>query len=180
VNPIWAYFNISEVDYLANAQKIEQVIRGGPNRSRPIPIEYIQANEIAYPQKGRIILVNRQIVSQTGTIQLAAEFPNKDATLRPGGFGRVRIETSTNKNAMLVPQAAVIEVQSMYQVVVLGPDNKAQFRPVKVGDRVGRNWIIQDGLKPGEKIIVQGFMKVREGTPVNPKPYKLAPVAGSN
>ena len=81
---------------------------------------------------------------------------------------------------MLIPQAAVIEVQSLYQVVVVGPDNKASYRPIKVGDRVGTNWIVREGLKPGEKVIVEGFMKVREGTPVTPRPYKAAVVAGGN
>ena len=112
------------------------------------------------------------MTSQTGTIQLVAEFPNKGAILRPGGFGRIRFKVGTLKNAMLIPQAAVIEVQSMYQVVVVGPDNKASYRPIKVGDRVGTNWIVQEGLKPGEKVIVEGFMKVREGTPVTPSPTR--------
>jgi membrane fusion protein (multidrug efflux system) len=137
-------------------------------------MEFIQSDSTVYPHKGRIVLVNREITSQTGTIQLAAEFPNADAVLRPGGFGRVRFQTSMNQGAMLVPQAAVIEVQSMYQVAVVDADNKATFRVVKVGDRVGTDWIITDGLKPGEKVIVQGFMKVREGTPVRTKPFVAA------
>jgi membrane fusion protein (multidrug efflux system) len=180
VNPIWAYFNISEVAYLANASKIAPLLRGRGGKADSVPVEYIQANDIPYPHKGRIILVSREITSQTGTMQLAAEFPNKEGFLRPGGFGRVRILTGTSKNAMLIPQAAVIEVQSMYQVVVLGPDNKAQFRAVKVGERVGTDWIVTEGLNPGEKVIVQGFMKVRQGTPVNPKPYVVAATAGGN
>ena len=113
---------------------------------------------------------------------MAAEFPNPDAVLRPGGFGRVRIQTGDNKDALLVPQAAVIEVQSMYQVIVLTPENKAMFRPVKVGERVGPNWIITEGLKPGERVVVEGILKVqqfaaqapelaKEGIPVSPKPY---------
>jgi membrane fusion protein, multidrug efflux system len=101
--------------------------------------------------------------------------PHADAVLRPGGFGRVRFQTSMNEGALLIPQAAVIEVQSMYQVAVVDPGNKASFRTVKVGSRVGPDWIITDGLKPGDKVIVQGFMKVRDGTPVSPKPY-VAPV----
>ena len=180
VNPIRAYFNISESDYLGRAQMIARLVRGDRAREKPIPVEFIQTNGITYPAKGRIVLVNREIASQTGTIQIAAEFPNKDGILRPGGFGNVRIETGTTEHALLVPQAAVIEVQSMYQVVVVGSDNKAMFRPVKVGERVGQNWIITEGLKPGEKIIVQGFMKVREGTPVTPKPYVVASVAEGN
>jgi membrane fusion protein (multidrug efflux system) len=180
VNPIRAYFNISESEYLGRAQQIARLVRGGRAQERPVPIEFIQTNGIAFPAKGRIVLVNREIASQTGTIQIAAEFPNKDGILRPGGFGNVRIETGSSEHALLVPQAAVIEVQSMYQVVVVSSDNKAMFRPVKVGERVGTNWIITEGLKPGEKIIVQGFMKVREGTPVTPKPYVVAPTAEGN
>ena len=132
--------------------------------------------------------MNRQIASQTGTIQIAAAFPNKDAILRPGGFGRVRIETGVTKDAMLVPQPAVIEVQSQYQVIVLTPENKAVFRPVKVGDRVGPNWIVTEGLKPGERVVVEGIQRVqmfaaaapemaKEGIPVVAKPYMPAPAA---
>jgi membrane fusion protein (multidrug efflux system) len=180
VNPIRAYFNISESDYLGNAQAIARLARGNKAQEKPLPIEFIQTNEITFPAKGKIVLVNREIASQTGTIQIAAEFPNKDGILRPGGFGNVRIETGTTEHALLVPQAAVIEVQSMYQVVVVSPENKAMFRPVKVGERVGTNWIITEGLKAGEKIIVQGFMKVREGIPVSPKPYVVASTAEGN
>jgi membrane fusion protein (multidrug efflux system) len=180
VNPIRAYFNISESDYLGKAQMIARLVRGGREQARPLPVEFIQTNGTTFPAKGKIVLVNREVASQTGTIQLAAEFPNKDGILRPGGFGTVRIETGTTEHALLVPQAAVIEVQSMYQVVVVSPENKAMFRPVKVGDRVGTNWIITQGLNPGEKIIVQGFMKVREGSPVTPKPYVVASAAKGN
>jgi RND family efflux transporter MFP subunit len=180
VNPIRAYFNISERDYLGEAQAISRLIRGANRRGPTLPIEFIQANGEPFPAKGKITLVNREIASSTGTIQIAAEFANKDGILRPGGFGTVRIETGTSKNALLVPQAAVIEVQSMYQIVVVTPDNKANFRPIKVGERVGTNWIITEGLKPGEKVVVQGFMKVRQGTPVNPKPYVVASAPGSN
>jgi membrane fusion protein, multidrug efflux system len=118
--------------------------------------------------------VNREVTSQTGTIQLVAQLPNPDAVLRPGGFGRVRFQVAMNEGALLVPQQAVIEVQSMYTVAVVDPGNKAAFRVVKVGDRVGTDWIITEGLKPGDQVIVQGFMKVREGTPVSPKPYVAA------
>jgi len=179
VNPIRAYFNISERDYLGEAQAISRLVRGGTARGPSLPIEFIQANGVVFPAKGKIMLVNREIASSTGTIQIAAEFANKDGILRPGGFGTVRVETGTSRNALLVPQAAVIEVQSMYQIVVVTPDNRAEFRPVKVGERIGTNWIITEGLKPREKIIVQGFMKVRQGTPVTPKPYKVASEPGS-
>jgi membrane fusion protein, multidrug efflux system len=177
VNPIRAYFSISESAYLQNADKILSSIRGETFKQAP-QVEYIQANEVPYPNKGRVILVNREISSQTGTIQVAAEFPNSEAVLRPGGFGRVRIRTGDNKNALLVPQRAVQEVQSAYQVVVVGPDNKASFRPIKVAEKVGSNWVVTEGLKPGEKVIVEGFMKVREGTPVSIKPLAETASAG--
>jgi membrane fusion protein, multidrug efflux system len=185
VDPIWAYFSISESDYLLNAAEIDQVIRGRHAKNLPDTVEFIQANGQTYPEKGAIILISREVTSQTGTIQLAAALPNKSASLRPGGFGRIRLNVGILKNAMLIPQAAVIEVQSMYQVVVVGPDNKARFQPIQVGERVGVNWIVQEGLKPGEKVVVEGFMKVREGSPVNPRPWKpaaaeAAAVAGGN
>jgi membrane fusion protein (multidrug efflux system) len=186
-DPIWAYFNISESDYLANAANISKVLRSGAVSSQ-VKVEYIQANNEPYPFTGSIIFVNRQIAAGTGTIQLAAAFPNKDALLRPGGFGQVRIRTKNNANAILIPQPAVIEVQTDYQVAVLNPEGRAVFRPVKVGDRVGTNWIITEGLKPGEKVIVEGFQKVqmaaaanpefaKQGVPVMAKPY--TPPAGA-
>lgn len=191
VNPIWAYFNISESSYLSNAAKISEVIREG--KARPtVAVTFIQANGEVYPQTGRIVSINRQIAIGTGTVQIIAEFPNKDALLRPGGFGSVRIQTSDNKNALLVPQAAVIEVQSMYQVIVVSPDNKATFRPIKVGERVGQNWVVTDGLKPGERVVAEGILKVQQaaaaapqlmkegGVPVSAKPYEATASAGGS
>ncbi len=178
VNPIRAYFSISENSYLQFAEKIAAIMRGDASAGAT-PVEYIQANEAVYGSKGRIILVNREVSTQTGTIEFAAEFANPDAYLRPGGFGRVRIRTGDHKQAILVPQQSVIEVQSAYQVVVIGPDNKASFRPIKVGERVGQKWIVREGLKPDEKVVVQGFMKVRDGMTVNAKPYVQTASAGS-
>jgi membrane fusion protein (multidrug efflux system) len=192
VNPIWANFNISESAYLANAAKISQVIRGGKQSN--VLVEYIQANGESYPRKGHIIQVNREVSTSTGTIQLTAEFPNPDSVLRPGGFGKVRAQTSDSKNALLVPQPAVIEVQSQYQIIVVTPQNRAVFRPIKVGPRVGPNWIITEGLQPGEKVVVEGIQKLqlaaasnpqfaKEGVPVSPKPYQAttaSAAAGSN
>jgi membrane fusion protein (multidrug efflux system) len=188
INPIRAYFNISESDYLGRAQLISRAARGGGAHGPQFPVEFIQANGSAFPAKGKIILVNREITTQTGTIQLAADFPNKEGILRPGGFGNVRIETGMAKDALLIPQPAVIEVQSEYQVIVLTPENKAVFRPVKVGDRVGPNWIITEGLKPGERVVVEGIQRVqmfaaavpamaKVGVPVVAKPYMPAAAA---
>jgi membrane fusion protein, multidrug efflux system len=180
IDPIWAYFNISESLYLANAPEISKVLRGG--EVRKVPVEYIQANDVRYSPKGNIIFVNREVTAGTGTIQLAASFPNKDAILRPGGFGRVRVQTNTARNALLVPQPAVIEVQSQYQVIVVGPDNKAMIRPIKVGDRVGPDWIVSEGVQAGERVVVDGIQKVqtfaaqfpemaKQGVPVTAKAY---------
>ena len=191
VNPIWAYFNISEADYLGVASQISALVRSGKPGNKPV--QYIQANNQDYPRTGRVIQVNRQVTSGTGTIQITAEFPNPDAILRPGGFGRVRVQTTDNKNALLVPQPSVIEVQSQYQIIVVTPENRAVFRPIKVGQRIGPDWIVTDGLKPGERVVVEGIQKlqqaaamnpqfVKEGVPVSPKPYQ-APAevaAGSN
>src|SRR5215467_13836863 len=131
IDPIWAYFNISESLYLDFAPKISKVLTRG-TISVPVAVEFLQANDVPYPFKGRVIFVNREITGGTGTIQLAAAFPNKDTILRPGGFGRVRVQTGTVKNALLVPQPAVSEVQSQYQLFIVATDNKALVRPVKV------------------------------------------------
>jgi len=196
VNPIWAYFNISEPIFLGIAPRITRVITGKESireAAGQTPIEYIQANNEPYPAKGYFIYINRQVGTQTGTIQLAAEFPNPDAVLRPGGFGRVRFQSANNPNGLLVPQPAVIEIQGQYQVIVLNAENRATFRPVKMGDRVGPNWLVTEGLKPGEKVVVEGVQKVqmfaaaappelvKDGVPVVPKPYvPPAQTAGSN
>jgi membrane fusion protein (multidrug efflux system) len=127
-----------------------------------------------YGQAGSLFLADRQVDPQTGTIRVAATFPNPDGFLRPGQFGRVRIQTEVLKGALLVPQAAVNEVQGSYQIAVLGSANKAEVRPVKVGQKVGTQWVIADGLKPGDQVIVQGIQKVRPGQTVQPKPYQPA------
>jgi membrane fusion protein (multidrug efflux system) len=195
VNPIWAYFNPPEALFLTFAPGITKIITGKISNDslKNTPVEFIQANDQSYPAKGHIIYVNRQVGTQTGTIQMAAEFPNPDAVLRPGGFGRVKIAVGEKKNALLVPQPAVIEIQGQYQVIVMIAENKAKFQPVKMGDRVGPNWIVSEGLKPGEKVVVEGIQKVqlfaaaappelvKDGIPVVPKPYTPpAQAAGSN
>jgi len=173
INPILAYFNVSESAFLGVAPKITRIIRERASLSLKdvvLPsVSFIQANDVPYPHKGRFFYVNRQVGTQTGTIQMAAEFPNTDATLRPGGFGRVRVQTGMNKNALLVPQAAVIETQSVYQVVVVTPHNTAAFRPVKVGERTGTDWVITEGLKRDDRVVVQGFMTLKEGMTVSPR-----------
>ena len=115
---------------------------------------------------------------KTGTIRLAALFPNPGDILRPGQFARVRALRETRQNALLVPQRSVTELQGGFQVAVVGPDNKVTIRNVKAGERVGSQWVIDEGLKPGERVVVEGVQKVREGQMVNPKPADADPQPG--
>jgi membrane fusion protein (multidrug efflux system) len=131
-----------------------------------------------YPSKGRVLYTDRQVDITTGTIRVVSAFPNPKHFLRPGQFGRVRASTYTRTGALLVPQRAVIELQGSFQLAVVGSDNKVNVRIVKVGERIGTEWIIDSGVKPGEMVIVEGVQKVRDGSSVNPKPLTAA--AGAN
>ncbi len=172
VQPIKAYFSISEQEYLPYAERISEVVSGKRAAGETKGLELILADGSVYPHKGAVLLADRQVDLKTGTIRVAAGFDNPNGVLRPGQFARVRLATSVAKGALLVPQRAVIETQGTYQVAVVTPENKASIRPVKVGERVGNMWIIQDGIQPSERVIVEGFQKVKEGTPVNPKPFQ--------
>jgi RND family efflux transporter MFP subunit len=170
VDPIKAYISLSELEYFQFAEKINAVALGKETllqANPPIP-ELILVNGI-YPSKGSFIFTDRQVDLGTGTIRVAAAFPNPRNILRPGQYGRVRAATITKKGALLVPQRAVTELQGSYQVAVVGSDNKVSIRPVKVGERVGTMWIINEGLKPGERVVVEGVQKVRDGALVSPK-----------
>ena len=167
VNPIKVYFPVSEQEYL----RATRLSAGGePMNLFESSPELILADGTAYPHRGKILWTDRQVDSSTGTIRLVAAFPNPGNKLRPGQYGRVRIQTSTKKQALLVPQSAVKEIQGGYQVAVVGADNKASMRPVKAGERVGTLWVIDEGLRPGDQIVVEGLEKVRNATPVVPKP----------
>jgi RND family efflux transporter MFP subunit len=159
LDPIRAYFSISESDYLSIAPRLSMVVHGEANSSvlGATEAQFIQANGVPFESAGRFVLVGREVNNTTGTIQFAAEFQNKGSILRPGGFGRVRVKIGSEKDALLIPQRAVNEVQGEYQVVVLGADEKAEFRSVEVGERSGSDWIITKGLKPNERIVVEGF-----------------------
>jgi membrane fusion protein (multidrug efflux system) len=168
VQPIKAYFAISEQEYLRAAVKINAAYTGkrvGPAAQ----LELILADGSVFPHKGTIVLADRQVDLKTGTIRLAGAFDNPGGILRPGQFARVRIQTHVAKDTVLVPQRSVIETQGTYQVVSVNSENKACMRPVKMGDRIGPMWIVTEGIKPGERVIVEGLQKVKEGTPVNPK-----------
>ena len=174
VDPIRVYFPISEQDYLGAAEKIQQRYK---ERERGeeyggVQLELILGGEKVYPHKGQFYLVDRQVDVKTGTIRVAALFPNPNNLLRPGQFARVRAVTKTREKALLVPQRAVTEMQGSYQVAVVTSENKVDIRPVKVGERTGSFWIIDQGLNPGERVIVEGLQKVKAGITVNPQPLQ--------
>lgn len=170
VDPIKVYFPLSEQEYL-RAKHVSST--GQPMQLFDSSPELILADGTVYPHKGRIVITDRQVDVSTGTIRLVAAFPNPGNILRPGQYGRVRIQTSTKKGALLVPQSAVKELQGGYQVAVVGADNKASIRPVKAGEKVGTMWVIDDGLKPGEHVVVEGIAKVKDGTTVVPKTAEI-------
>jgi membrane fusion protein, multidrug efflux system len=176
LDPIRAYFSISESDYLSIAPQLSMIVHGeaGSAALEATEAQFIQANGLPFSSLGRFVLVGREVNNTTGTIQFATEFQNKGALLRPGGFGRVRIRIGTAKDALLIPQRAVNEVQGEYQVVVLSGDNKAEFRSVEVGERSGGDWIITKGLELNERVVVEGFQRLRNGMPVSAKPYTAA------
>ena len=178
VNPIKAYVSISEQEYLRAAARINAAAQGRPlEKFGQRTLELILSDGSVYSTKGWFVLADRQVDLKTGTIRIAGAFDNPSLVLRPGQFGRIRVVTGVEKRALLVPQRAVVETQGTYSVVVVGPENKASIRPVKTGERVGQMWIITDGVKPGEQVIVEGVQKAKEGAVVNPK-QTTAPSAG--
>lgn len=174
VDPIKAYVSLSESDYLKFGNRIHPFTSVKDlGQDKNLVAELILGDGTTYPSKGSFIIADRQVDVGTGTIRIAAAFPNPDNRLRPGQFGRVRTTLSVKKNALIVPQRAVTELQGSYQVSVVGKDNKVSIRPVQVGERIGSNWIIQDGLKAGEFVVAEGSQKVTEGTSITPKQYQF-------
>src|SRR6266481_889019 len=177
VDPIKAFFPISEHEYVL-AQKSSAASSKHTIGFFGNSLELILTDGSIHPQKGKILLADRQVDPSTGTIRVVAAFPNPGNILRPGQYGRVRVETNIKKGALLVPQSAVAQSQGSYQVAVIGGDHKVSMRAVKPGGTVGTLWVIDDGLKPGEQVVVEGLQRLKEGTAVNPKP--LQPAAEGN
>jgi RND family efflux transporter MFP subunit len=174
VEPIKAYFPISEREYV-----LVQKESNAPSSKHPIrffgnSLELILTDGSSYAQKGKILLADRQVDPNTGTIRIVAAFPNPGNVLRPGQYGRVRVETRMKKGALLLPQSAVAQSQGSYQVAVIGDDHKVTMRSVKPGETVGTMWVIDDGLKPGEQVAVEGLQRLKEGSLVTPKPVHLS------
>ena len=168
LNPIKVYFSISDAEYLALIERAKG--SGGDllKKATTIPLTLTLANGQQYPQKGKIAFIDRQMNAQTGAIRIAAEFPNPDRILRPGQFGRVTGETQLHKDGLLIPQVAIQVLQGLQQVFVAGPDNKAHLTTVQLGPQLGTNWLVQSGVAPGDRIIVDNLQKLRDGSPVSP------------
>jgi membrane fusion protein (multidrug efflux system) len=165
VDPIKVSFPISEQEYLRIASGIDL----NDPKPRDSNLELILADGSVYPERGRASVANREVDIKTGTMTIQALFPNPRNLVRPGQYAKVRATTETRQGALLVPQRAVQELQGTQQVAVVGADNTVAMRTVKAGARVGDLWVIDEGLKPGERIVVEGLQKVREGATVNPK-----------
>jgi len=165
MDPIWVRFKVSEAEYLSLRK------RGILTQS---PLTLALADNSEFPQKGRVENTVNQVDPKTGTLELQARFPNPGHTLLPGQFGKVRLQTESRKGVILVPQRAVQQLQSMQGVFTVEPNNKVESRPIVTAERVGDAWIVTQGLKPGDRIIVEGLLRVRPGMVVNPQPYKPA------
>jgi membrane fusion protein (multidrug efflux system) len=170
VDPIKVYFTLSEQQYLSFTRRNLIEARRGASVAQ-IELELILSDGSSYPEKGSFFFADRQVDPKTGAIRMAGLFANPGNVLRPGQYGRVRAITATKNEALLVPQRAVSELQGSYQVAVVGGDNKIEMRTVKVGERSGSLWVIEDGLKAGESVVVEGTQKIKPGAVVQPKPY---------
>jgi membrane fusion protein (multidrug efflux system) len=165
VDPIYVDVNIAEQDYM-------RFQREKPSKNSSQNLELILGEGTVFPRRGRVLFLNREVDSRTGTIQVRGEFPNPGNVLRPGQYARIRAVTELRKDALLIPQQCVSELQGVYQVGVVGADNKVTIKTVKLGPLFGDMWIVESGLQPGEKVIVDGLQRVRTGMTVAPTTFK--------
>jgi membrane fusion protein (multidrug efflux system) len=173
INPIKVKFAVTEKAYIDFMRRFPSEA-SGLEQARKLQVELILDDGSIYPHKGKVYAVNRQVDVRTGTLELEALFPNPANFLRPGQFARVRVLIDTKRGALLIPQRAVTELQGGYQVAVVGAENKVEIRSVKPGERYGSLWEIEEGLKPGERVVAEGVQKVKQGMLVNPKPFSPA------
>jgi membrane fusion protein (multidrug efflux system) len=171
LDPIYVEFQLSEEEYLRYATAAAGTFR----RVEDLPLELILVDGTTFPHRGRFNALDREVGLTTGTLRVRSLFPNPEALLRPGQYAKVRAAASLQTGALLVPQRAVQDVQGQFQVGVVGPDNTVEIRPVKVGPRVGPLWVINQGLKPGERVIVAGLQNVRAGAVVKASPVEAEP-----
>jgi membrane fusion protein (multidrug efflux system) len=165
VDPIKAYYNVTEQAYVNFARRF-MTESDRSEQLKQLDIELILTDGTTYPLKGKIYAADRQIGQTTGALRLEALFPNPGYALRPGEFARIRVKFDVKHDALLVPQRAVSELQGNYQIAVVAADNKIHIQPVRMGERNGTQWIVEDGLKPGQRVVVEGIQKVREGATV--------------
>jgi RND family efflux transporter MFP subunit len=176
VDPIKVFFTVSEPQYLGWRERYPTEASRA-EADKKLHLQLILADGSTYPYEGRFDFADLKVDVGTGSIRLAGLWPNPNNILRPGGYARVRAVVRTQPDALLVPQRAVSELQGVYQVAVVDDQNKVTIQTVQVGDRTGSDWVITQGLKPGEKIVAEGVQKVRNGMQVNPRPFNAAPSA---
>jgi len=174
IDPILVQFPISEQEYLKLRDFF--LAKNGPLQSS---LELILSDGSVYPIKGKIDIVGREVESSTGTLRIRAIFSNPGNVLRPGQYSRIRAATSVLKDALLVPQRAVQELQGEFELALVGQDNKVSFRTVKAGDRVGSYWVIDQGLNPADLVVIEGLQDIKTGQTVNPQPAKMPPLNAS-
>lgn len=163
LDPVWFYCNVAEVDYLKAQERSKALNR----KVEDLPLTLILANGTEHPEKGRFVFIDRAVDVKTGTLRVRAEFPNKEKTLRPGMFARVRVDMGTRKDCLEVPERAIVSLQSRSFVWVVNAEKQCSMRPVVAAEKHGANYLITEGLKAGERVIVEGVQKARDGLVVN-------------
>lgn len=172
VNPIKAEFPITEREYLSITGRTTPGTVDLLSAAASIPLQMTLADGSSYRYRGKILFTDRHVDPQTGTIQVVGEFPNPRRVLRPGQYARVRALTRVLKNALVVPQSAVTQIQGGYQVALVGADNRAQIQPVQVGPTMGTLWVINSGVKLGDRVVAEGTQNIfTSGETVKPEPY---------
>ena len=175
IDPIKAYYRVTEQAYINFTKLFSNEIERA-ERLRQLEVVLVLTDGTEYPHKGTISGVGRQIGPTTGALRVEALFPNPAGALRPGEFARVRVKFDLRRHSLLVPQRAVSEFQGSYQVVVVEADNKVHIQPVRVGDKSGNLWVIEEGLHAGQRVVVEGIQKVREGVTVTTTNFVAEPV----
>jgi membrane fusion protein (multidrug efflux system) len=169
IDPILFRAGIAEAEFLKVARRVQEQKASGAAAGDPVPIQLILADGSVHTHTGRLENVERNVDTTTGTIALQIKFANPDRLVRPGQFGRVKFDIDVKKGALLIPQRAVQELQNLYNVAIVGADNKVTFRSVKVGPRIDSLWVIEEGLNVGDRVVVEGLQKIRDGMVVSPK-----------
>jgi membrane fusion protein (multidrug efflux system) len=180
LDPIKVYFSISDIEYLALTKRAGAGGSDLLHGASKVPLTLTLSNGEVYSEKGRVVFVDRQLNSQTGAIRIAASFPNPGNILRPGQFGRVKAETAVLHNAILVPQAAITELQGQEQVYTVSANNTIHVNDVTLGPQYGNSWVVESGLPGGSVVVIDNLQKLRDGAPVTPQPVKLQVAGNSN